>query len=79
MTTAAATRDINVLSLGAGVQSTAMLLMACHGEITPKPDLVIFSDTGWEPKAVYRHLEWLKTEVKKYGVEIITVSRKSVV
>ena len=34
-----------VLSLGAGVQSTALLLMMIHGEI-PKADAVIFSDTG---------------------------------
>jgi hypothetical protein len=38
-----------VLSLGAGVQSTALLLMMIHGEV-PKADAVIFSDTGWEPK-----------------------------
>lgn len=38
-----------VLSLGAGVQSTAVLLMMIHGEI-PKADHVIFSDTGWEPE-----------------------------
>ncbi|MCU6798017.1 hypothetical protein OB236_38420 [Paenibacillus sp. WQ 127069] len=64
--------------MGAGVQSTTMLLMACHGEITPKPDLVIFSDTGWEPRNVYRHLEWLKAEVKKFGVEIITVTNGNI-
>jgi 3'-phosphoadenosine 5'-phosphosulfate sulfotransferase (PAPS reductase)/FAD synthetase len=44
-----------VLSLGAGVQSTALLLMMIHGEI-PKADAVIFADTGWEPKIVYTHL-----------------------
>ena len=48
-----------VLSLGAGVQSTALLLMMIHGEI-PKADAVIFSDTGWEPAAVYKHLEKLE-------------------
>jgi len=50
---------LNILSLGAGVQSTTMALMAAHGEITPMPDCAIFADTGWEPKAVYDHLEWL--------------------
>lgn len=65
---------INVLSLGAGVQSTTMLLMACHGEIIPKPDLVIFADTGWEPEAVYRHVKWLKNVTRQYGIEIITTS-----
>lgn len=43
------------LSLGAGVQSSTLALMAVHGEIPP-PDCAIFADTGAEPKAVY---EWL--------------------
>jgi hypothetical protein len=50
---------LTVISLGAGVQSTAMALMAAHGEITPMPDCAIFADTQWEPAAVYRHLDWL--------------------
>ena len=52
---------VNVISLGAGVQSTAMALMAAHGEITPMPDCAIFADTQWEPKAVYDHLAWLES------------------
>lgn len=50
---------MRVISLGAGVQSTTMALMAAHGEIGPMPDCAIFADTGWEPKAVYEHLERL--------------------
>jgi len=50
---------LRVISLGAGVQSTTMALMAAHGEIGPMPDCAIFADTGWEPKAVYDHLNWL--------------------
>jgi hypothetical protein len=50
---------VTVISLGAGVQSTTMALMAAHGEIGPMPDCAIFADTGWEPKAVYEHLAWL--------------------
>lgn len=50
---------INAISLGAGVQSTTMALMAAAGEITPMPDAAIFADTGWEPEEVYRHLDWL--------------------
>lgn len=53
---------IRVLSLGAGVQSTTMALMAAHGEIGPMPDCAIFADTGWEPLAVYQHLAWLNGE-----------------
>lgn len=52
---------LRVLSLGAGVQSTTMALMAAHGEFGPMPDCAIFADTGWEPKAVYEQLSWLQS------------------
>lgn len=51
--------DLRVLSLGAGVQSTTLALLAAHGEIGPMPDAAIFADTGWEPARVYEHLDWL--------------------
>lgn len=48
-----------VISLGAGVQSTTMALMAAAGELE-MPDAAIFADTGWEPRAVYEHLARLE-------------------
>jgi hypothetical protein len=51
---------VRVLSLGAGVQSTTVALMIKHGDLPPV-DCAIFSDTGWEPKAVYTHLHWLES------------------
>lgn len=48
-----------VLSLGAGVQSTTIALMAAQGVATPMPDCAIFADTGDEPRATYEHLRWL--------------------
>jgi hypothetical protein len=45
-------KALTVISLGAGVQSSTMALMAADGEL-PKPDCAIFADTGNEPKAVY--------------------------
>ena len=48
-----------ILSLGAGVQSTVLLLMSCRGEL-PRLDMAIFADAGWEPGPVYGHLEWLE-------------------
>jgi hypothetical protein len=40
---------LRVLSLGAGVQSTTLALLAAHGEVGPMPDCAIFADTRWEP------------------------------
>ncbi len=63
---------IDVLSLGAGVQSTCVLLMSCRG-VLPKLDCAVFADTGWEPKAVYDHLEWLKGEAERAGIPVHVV------
>ena len=52
-----------ILSLGAGVQSTTLALMAAKGEVTPMPDCAIFADTMAEPLAVYEHLDWLETQL----------------
>lgn len=52
---------LNAISLGAGVQSSTMALMAAEGEIVPMPDCAIFSDTQSEPDAVYEWLSRLET------------------
>lgn len=52
---------LRVISLGAGVQSTTMALMAAHGEIGPMPDCAIFADTKGERRVTYEHLAWLET------------------
>ncbi|RBQ14185.1 hypothetical protein DP939_42200 [Spongiactinospora rosea] len=49
---------LRALSLGAGVQSTTLLLLSAAGVI-PRFDVAIFADTGWEPAAVYAHLDRL--------------------
>lgn len=67
------TTRIDVLSLGAGTQSSAMALMAAHGDL-PRPDYIIFSDTGWEPQHVYDWLDKLEKELNKFDLEVIRVS-----
>ena len=53
----------HIISLGAGVQSSTMALMAAHGEITPMPIAAIFADTQDEPASVYKWLDWLETKL----------------
>lgn len=63
---------LTIISLGAGVQSTTMALMAAAGEITPMPDCAIFADTGWEPTSIYEHLAWLTSgNVLPFPVRIV--------
>ena len=59
------------LSLGAGVQSTVLALMAERGEHSlPKPDVAVFADTGWEPPSVYEHLDWLESQLSYEVVRV---------
>lgn len=53
--------EFNILSLGAGVQSTALYLKFVRGEMPVTLDAAIFADTQEEPGAVYAHLEWLRS------------------
>ncbi len=54
--------NLKILSLGAGVQSSALALMIAHGEME-MVDAAIFADTGAEPKAVYDWLDWLEKQL----------------
>lgn len=61
----------HIISLGAGVQSSTMALMAAAGEITPMPDVAVFADTQAEPRAVYEWLAWLE---KKLPFQVVRVT-----
>ena len=52
--------SLTVISLGGGVQSSVMALMANEGAFDRIPDCAIFADTRWEPPSIYEHLAWLK-------------------
>ena len=62
---------IHIISLGAGVQSSTMALMAACGEITPMPVAAIFADTQNEPKSVYVWLDWLEKQLP-FPVNLVT-------
>lgn len=61
------------LSLGAGVQSSTCLLLAVQGKI-PSFDAAVFADTGWEPAAVYTHLDRLEELAATAGIPVVRVS-----
>ncbi len=64
-------KEIHVISLGAGVQSSTMALMAAKGLLTPMPSAAIFADTGDEPKNVYDWLNILKPKLEDMGIPVI--------
>lgn len=70
--------SLRILSLGAGVQSTTLLMLSADGTL-PKLDAAVFADTGWEPAAVYEHLDKLEAEVARpAGIPIYRVSTGSI-
>jgi hypothetical protein len=62
------------LSLGAGVQSSALALMATAGGFGPMPEAAIFADTGDEPASVYKWLDWLEAQLA-FPVHRVTAGR----
>ncbi len=63
------------LSLGAGVQSTALLILSALGlKGCPRADVAIFADTQDEPEWVYRHLDRLTLWAEACGVPILSVT-----
>ena len=66
-------RAMTVLSLGAGVQSTTLALLAVSGEL-PRSDVAIFADTGWESTDTYAHLDRLQPVFAGAGIPLRRVS-----
>jgi hypothetical protein len=65
---------LRLLSLGAGVQSTTLALMAAEGAL-PGVNGAIFADTRWEPRRVYEHLLRLRDVLQAAGVPLYVVSK----
>lgn len=53
------TEQLHYLSLGAGVQSSALYVLACQGAYENPPEVAIFADTQCEPQYVYDQLDRL--------------------
>lgn len=65
--------DLRVLSLGAGVQSTALFYMMIEGAF-PRADRAIFADTQQEPDEIYDHLEKLEEVGRREGLPVDVVT-----
>lgn len=68
-------KPVQIASLGAGKQSTYMLIEALNGKFGEKPDFAVFADTGNEPQYVYNQLDYLiKYCLEKFNFKINIVS-----
>jgi len=62
----------NVVSYGAGTQSTALILMGLNQNFgLVRPDFAVFADTGAEPQFIYDYFDYFQNYCKKhYGFDI---------
>jgi hypothetical protein len=64
-----------VVAYGAGVDSTAMLILLWLAGI--RPDLILFADTGAEKPATYAYLKTINRWLRKVGFPTVQVVRKA--
>ena len=70
-------KQLNIVSYGAGVDSTAMILKMIEKKITI--DHVIFADTGGELPETYKTVEFMKKFLKKKSIPFDTVKNFSLI
>ena len=67
---------MRTFSFGAGVQSTAVLVLQAEGRLPEDYDEFVFADTGDEHPATYDYLENVhRPFAADHGIEIVTVKR----
>ena len=70
---------LKIISLGVGVQSTALYLMSNIGHKVPRADYAIFADPGAESIETYKTLKWLKKWCKENnGIPILVNKERSI-
>ena len=72
---ALSTNKVKILSCGAGMQSTALALMACENvreprkhPLVPVYDLIAFCDLGMEPPWVMDQVEFIRVACREAGI-----------
>lgn len=70
-------KRVKILSFGGGVQTITLAVMSALGDFE-RPDVMIFADTGWEPKKTYEYIEWFKEWMKPYNIPLIIRSKGNI-
>ena len=66
------------LSLGGGMQSSALFIRSLLGLVEFPIEAAIFADTGWERPQTYEMVEFLRVFGEKRGVPVYTVSNGNI-
>lgn len=68
-------KEIAVLSLGTGVQSSALAVLAATGKVSPRPEATMFADTFCEWPETYEFLTtYLRPWLEEHGPLVFVVS-----
>lgn len=68
---------LNIISLGLGVQSSAMYYMSSMG-VLPRADYAVFADLGAEKDKTYRNLDYmLNWQKENSGIPIVVIQKKN--
>ena len=71
-------KNLKIISLGLGQQSTTLYLMSSLGQI-PRADYAIFADPGAESQLTYDYLDWLlQWQKTNNGIPIIITGSKTI-
>jgi len=67
---------LEIVSLGAGVQSSALAILNALGEIESRAQVAVFADTGGEMPETYAHLIRLADWLQRHGIPVVIVRRE---
>lgn len=67
---------VEYLSMGAGPPSVALMILNAWGDITPKAEIIMWADTGWEKAETYEHLPAYQDFAAEMGMEWVGVQAK---
>ena len=64
------------MSYGGGKQTIAIITMILDGKL-PRPDLIVFADTGHEVKTTFDYLKtWVQPALKSIGLQVETITQE---
>ncbi len=68
---------VEYLSFGAGAPSLALAILNAWGQVSPRAQLVVFADTGWEKRRTLELLPQYEAWLGEHDLDVVTVQAKA--
>jgi hypothetical protein len=65
-----------LLTFGGGTNSSAIIAGIIEKDL-PRPDLILFANTGGEKPHTYQHIDWMQSFLKQHGFPEITIVKRT--